>query len=184
MRASWREWTARTGWFGLGGRAGVYGFLVGDLLDDAGISWAWYGGAWNAALSSSTDRTTRVIYGPDRTTPNFQPHHQPFNYFADLAPGTAKRGQHLLDGGIDGAEFVKAVDAGTLPQVAFYKPQGNLTEHPGYADVAAGDGHIAEIIEHLERSPQWPHMVVIVTTRTAASGITPRRQRAIASVTT
>lgn len=139
---------------------------IGDLLDDAGVSWAWYGGAWNAALSAPinhTDHIVRVIYGPDRSTPNFQPHHQPFNYFADLAPGTAKRAQHLLDGGIDGTEFIKAIDAGALPQVAFYKPQGNLTEHPGYTDVASGDAHIAELIEHLEKSPQWPHMVVIVT---------------------
>ena len=136
---------------------------IGDMLDEKGISWAWYGGAWNAALAASTDPHAKVIYGPSLSVPNFQPHHQPFNYFADLAPGTPARAQHLLDGGIDGAQFLQAVDAGTLPQVAFYKPQGNLNEHAGYTDVASGDAHIAEVIEHLEKSPQWPHMVVVVT---------------------
>jgi acid phosphatase len=136
---------------------------IGNLLDDAGVSWAWYGGAWNAALAASSDRSARVIYGPDRSAPNFQPHHQPFNYFADFAPGSAKREQHLLDAGLNGEEFIKAIDAGTLPQVSFYKPQGDLTEHPGYTDVASGDEHIARIIDHLEKSPQWPNMVVIVT---------------------
>ena len=62
-----------------------------------------------------------------------------------------------------GAEFIKAIDSGSLPQVAFYKPQGNLTQHSGYANIAAGDEHFADIIAHLEKSPQWPHMVVIVT---------------------
>jgi phospholipase C len=50
-----------------------------------------------------------------------------------------------------------------LPPVAFYKPQGNLNEHPGYAEVLDGDRHIAEVVDHLRREPQWAHMVVIVT---------------------
>ena len=97
------------------------------------------------------------------TAPNFQPHHQPFNYYANQAPGSANRAQHLLDGGTDGSEFIKAIDAGTLPQVAFYKPQGNLNEHAGYTDVAQGDQHIADLISHLQKSPQWKNMVVVVT---------------------
>jgi len=136
---------------------------IGDLLNDAGVSWAWYGGAWGAAWSASQSRTPGVIYGASLSSPNFQAHHQPLNYFADLAPGTENRAKHLLDGGVDGAEFIKAIDAGALPQVAFYKPQGNLTEHAGYTDVASGDQHIADVIAHLQKSPQWKHMVVVVT---------------------
>lgn len=131
---------------------------IGDLLNKANVSWAWYGGSWGAALA---DRS--VINGAVNVVPDFQTHHQPFNYFADLAPGTANRTQHLLDGGTDGAEFIKAIDAGTLPQVSFYKPQGNLNEHAGYTDVASGDQHIADLISHLQKSPQWKNMVVVVT---------------------
>jgi acid phosphatase len=131
---------------------------IGDLLNTAGVSWAWYGGSWAAALA---DRS--VINGAVNVVPDFQTHHQPFNYFADLAPGTANRAQHLLDGGTNGSEFIKAIDAGTLPQVSFYKPQGNLNEHAGYTDVASGDTHIADVIAHLQKSPQWKNMVVIVT---------------------
>jgi len=47
--------------------------------------------------------------------------------------------------------------------VTFYKPQGNLNQHAGYATISAGDAHIAEVIAHLEKSPQWKNMVVIVT---------------------
>jgi acid phosphatase len=131
---------------------------IGDLLNNAKVSWAWYGGSWGAALA---DRT--VIGGSTNSVPNFQTHHQPFNYFADLAPGTANRAQHLLDGGAAGSEFIKAIDAGSLPQVAFYKPQGNLNEHAGYTDVASGDAHIANVIQHLQQSPQWKDMIVVVT---------------------
>ena len=35
--------------------------------------------------------------------------------------------------------------------------------HAGYADVESGDRHIANVIEHLQRGPQWANTVVIVT---------------------
>jgi phospholipase C len=136
---------------------------IGDRLNDAHISWAWYSGAWSEALSAGESGQAGVIYGKTMSAPNFQAHHQPLNYFADLAPGTENRAQHLRDGGIDGVQFIKTIDSGMLPQVSFYKPQGNLTEHAGYTDVASGDQHIADLIAHLEKSPQWNNMVVIVT---------------------
>ncbi|KAA5608908.1 acid phosphatase [Rhodovastum atsumiense] len=126
---------------------------IGDLLSAAHVSWAWYAGAWQAALDGKGNGAT----------PNFQTHHQPFNYFAAYAPGTKAREEHLLDGGLNGAAFIAAIDQGKLPQVAFYKPQGNLNEHPGYADVLSGDQHLADVIAHLQASPQWSHMVVVVT---------------------
>jgi len=126
---------------------------IGDLLSAKGVSWAWYGGAWQAALDGKNARPV----------PNFQYHHQPFNYFASMAPGSAERAKHLKDGGLGGSEFIKTIDAGKLEQVVFYKPQGNLNEHAGYADIETGDAHIADVIEHLEKSPQWKQMVVIVT---------------------
>jgi acid phosphatase len=129
------------------------GQTIGDLLTVKGVGWAWYAGAWQVTLDSKNNFPV----------PNFQYHHQPFNYFANLAPGTAARAEHLRDGGLGGSEFIKAMDNGALPQVAFYKPQGNLNEHAGYADVLDGDRHIAEVIAHLQQSAQWPHMVVIVT---------------------
>ena len=102
--------------------------------------------------------------GGHRPVPNFQYHHQPFNYFAAYRAGhQAARASICRDGGLDGTEFIKAIDAGTLPQVTFYKPQGNLNEHAGYADVQSGDQHIADVVAHLEKSPQWAHMLVVVT---------------------
>ena len=126
---------------------------IGDLLTAKGIGWAWYAGAWQITLDGKNKFPV----------PNFQYHHQPFNYFATMAPGTAARVEHLRDGGLGGSEFIKAIDNGSLPQVAFYKPQGNLNEHAGYADVLDGDRHIAEVVARLQKSPQWAQMVVIIT---------------------
>jgi phospholipase C len=125
----------------------------GDILSAKGIGWAWYAGAWQAALDGKGGSPV----------PNFQFHHQPYNYFAAYAPGTKARAEHLRDGGMNGEAFIKAIDTGTLPPVTFYKPQGNLNEHAGYTDVLSGDQHLADLVAHLEKSPQWPHMLVLIT---------------------
>ena len=125
---------------------------IGSLLTAKGVEWAWYAGAFQAALDGTAPASV-----------SFQFHHQPFNYYQAYAPGTAARTEHLRDGGIDGAALIADIDAGKLPAVTFYKPQGSQNQHAGYATVEAGDAHIAEVIQHLQAGPQWQHMVVIVT---------------------
>ena len=126
---------------------------IGDLLSAKSITWAWYSGAWAEALAGKGGAPV----------PNFQFHHQPFNYFANMAPGTTARAEHIKDAGLGGISFLADVDEGKLPAVSFYKPQGNLNEHPGYTDELSGDQHIADVIAHLEKSPQWKDMIVVVT---------------------
>jgi len=135
---------------------------IGDTLSAKGVSWAWYAGGWDAALADGRQdpRAKRsVIYARGAGSPIFQPHHQPLNYYARFAPGSADRALHLKDE----KELVAAIDAGKLPQVTFFKPAGLYNEHPSYTDVTTGDEHIAMLLERLKKSPQWPTMAVIVT---------------------
>ena len=73
-----------------------------------------------------------------KPVPNFQYHHQPYNYYASYAPGTLARDEHLKDAGLGGVSLIKAIDEGKLPQVTFYKPQGNLNEHSGLCGRSGG----------------------------------------------
>jgi acid phosphatase len=135
---------------------------VGDTLSEKGVSWAWYGGAYTAAVADGRqppDAKRRIIYSEEDGAPNFQAHHQPLNAFASFAPGTKAREEHFRDG----ADLFAAVAAGTLPAVAFYKPQGTLNEHPGYADVLSGDEHIADLVRRIQAGPQWKSTLIIVT---------------------
>ena len=50
-----------------------------------------------------------------------------------------------------------------MPSVAFYKPQGTLNEHPGYADVLSGDQHIADLVAKIKASPLWSSTAIIIT---------------------
>ena len=135
---------------------------IGDTLTAKNISWAWYAGAWNAAVADSVQAPAikrSVVYNNATGAPNFQAHHQPFNYFANFAPGTQARSLHLKDA----EEFIGAIKSGTLPSVSFYKPQGNLNEHPGYTDVMSGDQHIADVVAQILAGPQWKQALIIVT---------------------
>ncbi len=125
---------------------------IGDTLTAKGVTWAWYAGAWNQV---SADRSG--IY--NNTVPNFQAHHHPFNYFSRFAPGSADRATYLKDYN----DMVAAIAAGTLPAVSFYKPQGNLNEHPGYTDVLSGDQHIADVVAKIQASPIWNSTVIVIT---------------------
>lgn len=135
---------------------------VGDTLSAKGVSWAWYAGGWNAALADGVqapDAPRKIIYQREPPSPNFQPHHQPFNYFERFAPGSADRLRHLLDGD----DFMAAISKGSLPAVSFYKPPGADNQHPSYTDVLRGDRHLADVLEKLRASPQWKDMLVILT---------------------
>jgi len=135
---------------------------IGDTLSAKGVSWAWYAGGWNAALADGrrpASEKRSVIYARGEGSPMFQPHHQPFNYYARFAPGTLDRVEHLKDGD----DFVRDIAAGTLPAVSFYKPAGRYTQHPSYTDVKSGDEHMADILAKLRASPQWNDMLIVLT---------------------
>ena len=142
---------------------------IGDLLTGANVNWAYYSGAWSFALSHPP-----FAPGASKASPNFQYHHQPFNYYAAFDPSTtagrANRDAHLLDAGVvtdpntlPDSRFLSDIQGGTLPPVTFYKPQGSVNEHAAYANISDGDRHIAAVLTALRASPQWDHMLVVVT---------------------
>lgn len=135
---------------------------IGDTLSAKGVAWAWYAGAWNAANADGRQPAgakRKVIYAGGEGSPMFQPHHQPFNYHARFAPGTADRATHLKDGD----DFLRDIAAGTLPTVAFYKPAGRYTQHPSYTDLKSGDEYLADLLSKLRASPQWKDMLIVLT---------------------
>jgi phospholipase C len=118
---------------------------IGDRLTEAGVSWAWYSGGWDNAVAGKAD-------------PLFQYHHQPFNYYANYAPGTPGRA-HLQDE----TNFLAAAKAGNLPAVSFVKPLGPDNEHPGYTDLLTGQQHVEDLINAVRNGPNWKHTAIVIT---------------------
>jgi phospholipase C len=119
---------------------------IGDRLSEKGISWAWYSGGWNDAVAGRPD-------------PLFQFHHQPFNYFALYAEGTAARAEHLKDV----EDFLAALRTSSLPAVSFIKPIGGYNEHAGYSDLLRGQQYAADLVKAVQESPVWKDSVIIIT---------------------
>jgi phospholipase C len=119
---------------------------IGDRLDAAGVSWAYYAGGWDDAAAGHPGSL-------------FQYHHQPFNYFANVGGDPDVRARHLKDE----SDFIAALWTGRLPQVAWIKPYGTYNQHPGYTDVLSGDAHAGELLRQIQASPYWPRVAVIVT---------------------
>jgi len=139
---------------------------IGDLLTAQGVGWAWYAHSWNAATADGEQpagSTHTVIYTPStpRGNPDYQAHHHPFNYYVAFDPATqaAARAAHLKDY----TDLLSDAAAGTLPPVAFSKPTGYQNQHPGYTNIDDGDAHIAGLIRTLQGSPQYSHMMIVVT---------------------
>jgi acid phosphatase len=150
---------------------------IGDRLSAGRIDWAWYSGGWSNANGDVgargwTNGTGPTCSDPDTasgaTFPNcpdklFQYHHQPLNYFASFAPGTAARAAHLRDE----AEFLDSLDGSKrrceLKSVSFIKPVGAENEHPGYASVSTGSDHLVNLLSAIEKSRCAKRTLVVVT---------------------
>jgi acid phosphatase len=118
---------------------------IGDRMTRAGISWKWYSGGWREASAGHPG-------------PLFQYHHQPFNYFANYAPGKPGR-SHLKDE----RRFITAARTGHLPTVSFVKPYGAENEHPGYASEPDGSDHLVDLLKAVTNGPDAKKTLVVVT---------------------
>jgi acid phosphatase len=150
---------------------------IGESLSGAGIDWAWYAGGWSNANGDVGAPGWTNGTGPTCSDPNalatavfpncpdklFQFHHQPFNYYAAYAPGTAARAAHLRDE----AEFLQLARSSThgcdLKPVSFVKPVGAENEHPGYASESSGSNHLVDLLKAVEGSACAKDTMVIVT---------------------
>jgi phospholipase C len=150
---------------------------IGDRLSKKGVDWAWYSGGWSNAngdigapgwtngtgpACSDTATAAGAVF-PNCPDKLFQYHHQPLNYFASLAPGTAARTAHLRDE----QEFLARARGSRkrcgLKPVSFVKPIGAENEHPGYASVNSGSSHLVDLLSAIENRRCGKDTLVIVT---------------------
>jgi acid phosphatase len=150
---------------------------IGDRLSAKGVDWAWYSGGWSNANGDVNAPGWTNGAGPTCSDPNtlagatfpncpdklFQFHHQPLNYYASFAPGTAARTAHLRDE----VEFEAATAASKrhcqLKPVSIVKPIGEENEHPGYASEHSGSSHLVELLTAIQNSRCAKDTMVVVT---------------------
>jgi len=121
---------------------------IGDALNEKGISWAYYGGAYNAAVALQHDPTstdpTVLIGAAYCNICNFE------SYTNAIMGDPAQRAAHIKDA----TDFFDAIDSETLPAVSFVKPDGLLDGHPASSKVDLLEGMIKKTVDHLMARPE------------------------------
>ncbi len=149
---------------------------IGNLLSTAGVSWGWFEGGFNTADTNRDGSTgcMRSSYSSvvNRSSADYIPHHQPFQYYASTANPKHLRPASVAvvgddhDGGAnhqyDLKDFFAAVRAGNFPAVSYLKASAFQDAHAGYSDPLDEQTFVTEIVNFLEQQPSWGSTAVIV----------------------
>ena len=119
---------------------------IGDALSEKGISWAYYGGGYNAAVrvaNGSTDPVDQLI------GKNYCDICNPFSYVTSIMGSATERPKHIKDA----IDFFSALDNGKLPSVAFVKPDSIVDGHPASAKLDLFEAMLENIVDKLKAHP-------------------------------
>ena len=137
---------------------------IGEALNEKGVSWAYYGGAYNAAVAlehdpASTDPTVQIGAAYCNIC-NFE------SYTNAIMGDPAQRAAHIKDA----TDFFAAVDDGSLPAVSFVKPDGLLDGHPASSKEDLFEGMVKKIVDHLTGNPELFASTVLFITMDEGGG--------------
>ena len=116
-----------------------FDFLTeGDLLNDAGIPWAYYG---------ATNRQYGYIFTAYSSIRRYREH--PERWAKHIRP-------------VD--RVVEDIEGGLLPPVTWITPRGELSDHPDVENsFCHGQNWTAEVINAIMASPMWQDTVIFLT---------------------
>ena len=119
---------------------------IGDALNEKQISWAYYGGAYDAAVNLANGSTNPLdaIGAAYCNICNFE------SYATSIMGDATQRQAHIKDA----IDFFAAVQQGTLPAVSFVKPDGLLDGHPASSKLDLFEGMLQKILDTLQQNPK------------------------------
>jgi len=120
---------------------------IGEELNEKKISWAYYGGAYNAAVAFQHNPTSTnpldLIGQAYCNICNFE------SYVPAIMGDPAQRAAHIKDI----TDFLAAIDNNALPSVSFVKPDGLLDGHPASSKLDLFEAMVSNIMKHLKANP-------------------------------
>ena len=134
---------------------------IGDLLDGAGVSWAWYQEGYQAmvdatAMQRCPKAPTDCVAGVPIYPCVFDPGDMPIDYYPQFADDA-----RVLR---DFTRLQADLDGGTLPQVSFVRAIGYRSEHAGLGtNISDGVTWTHEVVQAIEASAYAPDTLVLVT---------------------
>jgi phospholipase C len=120
---------------------------IGDELNEKKISWAYYGGGYNAAVSvanGSTDPVKQLI------AKNYCDICNPFSYASSIMGDSTQRTAHIKDA----IDFFSELDSGHLPSIAYVKPDSLVDGHPASSKLDLFEAMLENILDKLKAHPE------------------------------
>ena len=141
---------------------------IGDALNNKGVSWAYYGGAYSAAVklqqlkeAGQTTTDPSILIGAAYCNIcNFE------SYATSIMGDQAQRTTHIKDT----IDFFNAVDDGSLPAVTFVKPDGLLDGHPASSKEDLFEAMVKKIMDHLTANKELFASTVLFITMDEGGG--------------
>ncbi|HET9803777.1 MAG TPA: alkaline phosphatase family protein [Candidatus Acidoferrum sp.] len=120
---------------------------IGEALNEKNISWAYYGGAYNAAVALQHDPKTtnplELVGAAYCNICNFE------SYSSAIMADAAQRAAHIKDA----TDLFAAIDGNTLPAVSFLKPDGLVDGHPASSKLDLFESMVQKTLDHLLANP-------------------------------
>jgi phospholipase C len=154
---------------------------IGDLLNTEGLTWGSFMGGFNLQTTNTNGTTgcKRSTFGTivGGNVADYVPHHAWFQYYVSTANPTHARpssvaavGYTKHDGKVDPAnhgydlqDFYDAVTAGNYPSVSYIKMPAYQDAHPGNSDPLDEQTGTVDLINFLQKQPDWKNTAVIIT---------------------
>ena len=137
---------------------------IGDALNEKGVSWAYFAGAYNAAVA--------LQHNPSSTNPavqigaaycnicNFE------SYATSIMGDPAQRAAHIKDA----TDLFNAIATDSLPAVSFVKPDGLLDGHPASSKFDLFEGMAKKIFDSLQAKPELMAQTAFIITMDEGGG--------------
>ena len=148
---------------------------IGDSLIAANISWAYYGGSYNAAVNLSNDAvkagstnfTAFALSDPANAVGvAYCQICNPFQYATSIMANPAVRTAHIKDT----SDLITAIQTNTLPSVSFGKPDGLLDGHPSSSKIDLFEAYVTNILTALDANPELRAETAVFITWDEAGG--------------
>jgi phospholipase C len=121
---------------------------IAQVLDAGGVSWAYYGEQWNAAVKNEP---LGAVYC---TICN------PFLYQTYIMGDKQRRETHMKDT----QDLYAELQNGKLPAVSYVKPGGFNDGHPSSSKYDIFEGYVKKIVDLLQANPSlWADTAVFIT---------------------
>jgi len=115
---------------------------IGDALNEKGISWAYYGGGYNAAVrasNGSTDPQDLFLAFNYCDICNFE------SYASSIMGDATQRAEHIKDA----IDFFDALKNDDLPAISFVKPDSMVDGHPASSKLGLFEAMLENIVDKL-----------------------------------